>query len=183
MHTKPSMVQCALGWIPSGTLVIVWRGTANFRNVITDIKFFSRKVISLFKLPILTDTDSNISCHMLLLEEALSRDQLVGFTSPENLQGDVNAQLLNLHRSGSVAVGLLHALCVVAIGASRVSLHACRSTPCLMHSQGQKPTVGSWRWATPSACQVHWRCSERAQPLSDEAMPPPDFERPHARAP
>ena len=37
-------VQCALGWIPTGTLVIVWRGTANFRNVITDIKFFSRKV-------------------------------------------------------------------------------------------------------------------------------------------
>ena len=149
MHTEPSMVQCALGWIPSGTLVIVWRGTANFRNVITDIKFFSRKVTSLFMLPILTATDSNISCHMLLLEEALSRGQLVAFTSLESLHGDVNAQLLYLHRSGFVAVGLLHAVCVIAIGASSVSLDACRSTPCLMPSQGQKPTVGSWRWAPP----------------------------------
>ena len=38
-------LQCVLGWIPSGTLVIAWRGTANFRNVLTDIKFFSRKVV------------------------------------------------------------------------------------------------------------------------------------------
>lgn len=37
-------MQCALGWIPTGTLVIAWRGTANFKNVLTDIKFFSRKV-------------------------------------------------------------------------------------------------------------------------------------------
>ncbi len=39
-------MQCALGWVPSGTLVIAWRGTANFRNVLTDIKFFSRKVVT-----------------------------------------------------------------------------------------------------------------------------------------
>ena len=51
MHTEPSMVQCALGWTPTGSLVIVWRGTANFKNVLTDIKFFSRKVISLYSLP------------------------------------------------------------------------------------------------------------------------------------
>lgn len=44
LETMALSVQCALGWIPTGTLVIVWRGTANFRNVITDIKFFSRKV-------------------------------------------------------------------------------------------------------------------------------------------
>ena len=50
MHTEPSVVQCALGWTPTGTLVIVWRGTANFRNVLTDIKFFSRKVIPVYML-------------------------------------------------------------------------------------------------------------------------------------
>ena len=111
MHTEPSMVQCALGWIPTGTLVIVWRGTANFRNVLTDIKFFSRKVIPLYMLPFSPATDSNISCHMLLLEKAQSRDQLVAVTSLENLRGDVNAQLLNLHHSGSGIVGLLHAAC------------------------------------------------------------------------
>lgn len=42
--------QCTLVWIPSGTLVIAWRGTANFRNVLTDIKFFSRKVTQLLIL-------------------------------------------------------------------------------------------------------------------------------------
>jgi hypothetical protein len=50
MHTEPSIVQCALGWTPTGTLVIVWRVTANFRNVLTDIKFFSRKVIPVYIL-------------------------------------------------------------------------------------------------------------------------------------
>ena len=53
MHTEPSIMQCALGWTPTGTLVIVWRGTAN-RNVLTDIKFFSRKVIPVYMLPFLT---------------------------------------------------------------------------------------------------------------------------------
>ena len=51
MHTEPSIVQCALGWTPTGTLLIVWRGTAN-RYVLTDIKFSSRKVISLYLLPL-----------------------------------------------------------------------------------------------------------------------------------
>ena len=46
IFTAKLYVQCALGWVPSGTLVIAWRGTANFRNVLTDIKFFSRKVIT-----------------------------------------------------------------------------------------------------------------------------------------
>ena len=44
MTSHECWVQCALGWMPGGTLVLAWRGTANFRNVLTDIKFFSRKV-------------------------------------------------------------------------------------------------------------------------------------------
>lgn len=37
-------LQCAVGWIPSGTLVIAFRGTASFKNVAADIKFFSHRV-------------------------------------------------------------------------------------------------------------------------------------------
>lgn len=37
-------VQCAVGWIPSGTLIIAFRGTANLTNVKADINFFSKRV-------------------------------------------------------------------------------------------------------------------------------------------
>lgn len=36
-------MQCAVGWIPTGTLVIAFRGTASFKNVLADIKFFSKQ--------------------------------------------------------------------------------------------------------------------------------------------
>ncbi|CAK0785161.1 hypothetical protein CVIRNUC_008367 [Coccomyxa viridis] len=78
IYCKRTETLCALGWIPTGTLVIVWRGTANFRNVITDIKFFSHKV------HFLPDAFPGAKAHTGFLE------QLASVTDPEASTSEYN---------------------------------------------------------------------------------------------
>ncbi|CAL5222891.1 g5320 [Coccomyxa viridis] len=85
IHCKRTETTCALGWVPSGTLVIAWRGTANFRNVLTDIKFFSRKV------DFLPDVFPGAKGHSGFLE------QLSSVTDPEAATSEYNL-VENIHR-------------------------------------------------------------------------------------
>ncbi|KAK9918417.1 hypothetical protein WJX75_004012 [Coccomyxa subellipsoidea] len=108
---KKTETYCAVGWIPSGTLIIAFRGTANLTNVKADINFFSKRV------ELLPEAFPGAKAHSGFLQ------QLSSITNPEScdscLEGTIKTLTAGQQPNRIICCGHSLGGAVAALVASR----------------------------------------------------------------